>query len=629
MKKLCALLLTLSSLLPAPAGAQAGDAQAGRVEAGGQSVPLTLREEYLGKSGAKTVVKFILSVPRGELKRTFAAPRVYSFNIVGEVQDPDGKTTETFRVPVDVDLSGDASGPLSASFLRPLSPGPQSIRFQLEGVAGKAVGTTRLSLVVPAMQSEFVAEPIAGASNVPSAAAVILEDENREKVPPGTTGLVKILPPPHEVPVGLLRVGVEVKPPVTRVEFYLDEKRLLVKNRPPYEVEVDLGKIPRKQTLKALGFDKRGTFVDADAWAINERDARLAVSILELPAKLAADVELKVAVQSIAGGTPRSVKVYADDQLLKEWTSPPYSVTLPSDRLKKATLLRATAVDEEGKEYSDLKLLKGESRFISRVEVDLVELNVSVLDAEGRSVKGLSKGDFTVLEDGAPQELRSFEFTESLPLSLGIVIDGSGSMKDSMPLVHEAATEFIQKLITEKDQGFVMEFRESPVLLAAMSKRPADLIRAVRETRASGGTALYDSVVMALYQFRAVPGKKAVVILSDGKDNHSWTDYATLRRYARSAGVPLYFIGLDISFLEVGLKTKMNELAADTGAEAFYVGSAKDLAQIYRKIEAELRSQYFMSYLTSSKKPDDQFRAVEVRLKDPKLKARTIRGYFP
>ena len=115
---------------------------------------------------------------------------------------------------------------------------------------------------------------------------------------------MKILPPKKEVPVGLLRVECEVKPPVTRVEFWLEEKKILVRNRPPYTVELDLGKIPKKQTLKALGFDAQGNFLDADAWAINERDARLAVRIVELPKQKAAGetVELKVAVQSIAGG---------------------------------------------------------------------------------------------------------------------------------------------------------------------------------------------------------------------------------------------------------------------------------------------------------------------------------------
>ena len=139
---------------------------------------------------------------------------------------------------------------------------------------------------------------------------------------------MKILAPETEVPVGLLRIGCEVKAPVTRVEFWLEEKKILVKNRPPYEVELDLGKIPKKQTLKALGFDAQGNFVDADAWAINEKDSRLSVRLLELPKQKSAGdmVELKVAVQSMAGGIAKKLELWLDDHKVKEWSQPPYVV---------------------------------------------------------------------------------------------------------------------------------------------------------------------------------------------------------------------------------------------------------------------------------------------------------------
>ena len=128
-----------------------------------------------------------------------------------------------------------------------------------------------------------------------------------------------------------------------------------------------------------------------------------------------------------------------------------------------------------------------------------------------------------------------------------------------------------------------------------MTHRKSDLVRAIAETSARGATALYDSVVMALYQFRSVPGRKALVILTDGKDNHSHSDYDIVRRYARSAGVPVFFIGLDLSFLDVGLKSKIREIAADTGADAFFIGKAAELPAVYKKIESALRSQYFMN----------------------------------
>jgi Ca-activated chloride channel family protein len=532
-----------------------------------------------------------------------------------------------------VDLGADTSRPASITFLRPFPPGTYDVQFRLEGIAGRAVATRSVTITVPEMSSDFRAEDAGtDTGGLPSAAAVVLESENRQAAPPNAGNLVKILAPETEVPVGLLRIGCEVKPPVTRVEFWLEDKKVLVKNRAPYEVELDLGKVPKRQTLKALGFDAQGNFVDEDAWAINEKDSRLSVRLLELPKQKATGdmVELKVAVQSMAGGIAAKLQLWLDDVMVKEWSRPPYVVMVPVAQIQKATLMRATATDEEGKEFTDIKLLKGESRFMSKVEVDLVELPVSVYDGEGRLVKGLARDEFAVTEDGVPQELTSFEFAESLPLSLGIVIDGSGSMQQSMPIVHQAASEFAQKLVSkEKDQGFVIEFRERPTLLASLTNRSLDLERAIAETHASGATALYDAVVMALYQFRATPGRKAIVVLTDGDDNHSWTDYATLRRYARSAGVPIFFIGLKLSILDTGIKSRMNELAADTGAEAFFISKADAIPEVYRKIETELRSQYFLRYLTNSQKGEDHFRALEVKLRNPKLRAKTIRGYFP
>ncbi len=619
---LAASLATLAAAQPVQPVQQTGGS------ALGVSIPLELREQFLGTSAGKTVVRFTLSFSRSDLReKANLAPRVHSFFVAGEAKDGAGAVVDSFREPVDVDLGdADVTKPLSASFLRSLPPGEVTLNLRLEAATGKAMALRAVTLTVPKMTSEFRAED----AGPLSASAILLEDANREAVPSGVTDLLRFLPPSREVPVGLLRIECEVKPPITRVEFHLGDKLVLVRNRPPYTVEIDLGTIPRKQTLRALGFDRLGNFVDADAWALNEKEAKLAVRVLDLPkGKGNADTEVKVAVQSIAGASTRRVELFLDDRKVAEWSSPPYRTTVKAADIAKATLMRASAWDTEGKEYSDFRMLKGEDRFLANVDVNLVELNVSVLDEAGRFAKGLAKEDFTVLEDGVPQSLSAFEFAESLPMALGLVLDGSGSMDKAMPLVKQAATEFVTNLVGEKDKGFVIEFRERPTLLAAMTSRRTDLIRAIGEARAGGATAFHDSIVLGLYQFRALAGKKALVVLTDGKDNHSSTDWPTLRRYARTAGVPIFVVGLDLGMFDVGLKSRLKEIAADTGGEVFFIGGAKELPEIYRKIETEVRSQYFLSYLTESRKKDDEFRLVEVRLGKPGLKAKTIRGYFP
>jgi len=620
------VLALLAAAVPALAG-PAPQVQETSGSVLGVTVPLELREQFLGTSAGKTVVRFTLSFSRSDLReRAKLAPRVHAFFVAGEAKDAAGNVVDSFREPVDVDL-GDATvgRPLTASFFRALPPGEVTLRLGLEAATGKAMALRAVTLSVPRMTSEFRAED----GGPLSASTILLEEANREEAP-ADAELLRFLPPQREVPVGLLRIECEAKPPITRVEFHLGDKLLVAKNRPPFTVEIDLGAVPRKQTLRALGFDRLGNFVDADAWALNEKEAKLAVRVLDLPkAKGRTDSEVKVAVQSIAGAVARRVELFLDDRKVASWTAPPYRATLPAAQVAKATLMRASAWDADGREYSDFRMLKGDDRMLAKVEVNLVELNVSVFDEAGRFAKGLAKGDFAVFEDGRPQELSAFEFAESLPMALGLVIDGSGSMDKSMPLVKQAATEFVTNLVGEKDKGFVVEFRERPTLLAPMTSSRASLIRAIGETRAGGATAFHDSVVLGLYQFRSLAGKKALVVLTDGKDNHSSTDWPTLKRYARTAGVPVFVIGLELGLFDVGLKNRLKELAEDTGGETFFIGKAAELPEIYRKIEAEVRSQYFLSYLTESKRKDDEYRLVEVRMARPGLRAKTIRGYFP
>ena len=159
--------LALAALLTAPPArpqsGRPGDAQKTQLEAPGISIPIDVREQYLGRAGGKTAVKFVLSVSKGDLRGAGnVQPRVYSFFLAGDVTDDRGQAVESFRVPVDIDLSAtdvtNASKPVAISFLRALQPGALNIQFRLEGVAGKLLGTRAISLTVPAMSSEFRAE---------------------------------------------------------------------------------------------------------------------------------------------------------------------------------------------------------------------------------------------------------------------------------------------------------------------------------------------------------------------------------------------------------------------------------------------------------------------------------------
>jgi VWFA-related protein len=592
--------------------------------------PLEVTAEYLGMAANKTVVRLRLASP--ELSKAAAAKGIRTFS--GELRGTFTRgddMVQAFRYPVSGDILD--GKPFTYSFLRPVPPGNYRVKLVVADPTGREVGEGTVDLMVPEVGLAFRPDMApAEAGTLPDAEAIVIADEaapHRMGDTDSESPKLKLLPPPREAPVGLLRLEAEVEPPITKVAFYLGEKLLLARTRPPYSVEIDLGNLPLKQTVRAIGYDDTGRVVDEDAWAINEGAARVAVRVLPQPDPSAGKVRVKVAVQSIAGGIAKIVELFLDEKKIGSWTHAPYVATIPYDQYTRGSYLRATAVSEDGKEANDIRMLKGPSTTVESVRVDVVQLHVSALDKSGHFVKGLARDDFSVQEDGRRQTISGFEVADKLPLTIGLVVDGSGSMEQGLPFVHEASAELFKNLIREKDRGFVIEFRERPRFLQDLTGNSLDLQRAARETRAEGATALYDSIILGLYQFRALEGRKALIVVTDGADNRSHVDFATLLRYARSAGAPVYFIAVGIPLTDFKSKKTINEIATESGGQVFSIGSASKIAEVTKQIEEELRSQYILAFRTDSQKPQGEYRAVSVAVARPGVSVRTIRGYIP
>jgi VWFA-related protein len=626
-KSLAALafyVLTLSS--GTSARAQTREAQ---LSTEGGNFPLYITVEYLGMAGIKTVVRVRLRAP--ELSMAAAKRGLKSFS--GELQGSflkDENIVQAFKYPVSGAL--DERTTFSYAFLRAVEPGDYVLKLVLSAPGGKQVGEAKTEISVPEVGNPFTADQAPGeSSTLPAAEAIVIADEaGAEGTMLGEGSKLKILPPAREAPIGILRLEADAQPPITKVEFYLEDKLILARSRPPYTVEIDLGAVPRKQTIRAVGYDGSGKLIDEDAWAINQGSSRLAVKILPQPDPAAGKVRIKVVVQSIAGGVAKQVELYLNDKRLKAWaTDGPYEVTIPMNEYSRGDYLRATAIGEDGKEANDLRMLKGTNTTIENVRVDVVQLHISAVDKSNRFVPGLAETNFKIQEDGRPQEITGFEIADKLPLTIGLVVDGSGSMEKAMPFVHEASAALFRGLIREKDRGFVIEFREQPRLLQNLTGDSKELQRAAREPSARGATALFDSVVLGLYQFRALQGRKALVVVTDGADNHSHVDYETLLRYARTAGAPIYFIAVNISVLDFGIRGQINEIARESGGEVFHTSSPEKVREVVQRIEEELRSQYIVAFRTDSQKPDGEYRAVTVAVDKPGITARTIKGYIP
>lgn len=451
-----------------------------------------------------------------------------------------------------------------------------------------------------------------------------------EGVMPETVGAVKIRAPRRDVAPNLFIVDVDVLPPVKRVEFWVEGKKVLARNAPPFNAELDLGTLPKRVEVRVIGFDAQGRYVDADAFIVNERDTPLELKITRT---LTPDgvSHFKLSLQNPKGTTIKNVVLYAGDQKLHEWTRPPYAIDIPTVRLAGQEFVRASAFDNTGYEASDLLFLTGE-RFIEEMEVNLVELPVTVSDNAGLPIADLKEANFSVFENSKPQKISSFNFAANLPLSLGVLLDHSGSMEKRMEDAKTAAIDFFKSIVRKDDRAFIAPFASDTSRNAPFVTDVSTLETQVNAIAgAAGGTSLYDAIVTGLYRFRNLQGRKALIIITDGEDTTSRLSYDDMLTYVRASRVPLYFIGIGFGFGpgSLGGPGKMRALAAETGGVVYLIRNTKQLPEAYKAIEQDLRTQYLLSYHTESTKKDRAYRGIEVKVDRPDVKVRTIRGFIP
>jgi Ca-activated chloride channel homolog len=274
-----------------------------------------------------------------------------------------------------------------------------------------------------------------------------------------------------------------------------------------------------------------------------------------------------------------------------------------------------------------------QSYAISR-EVDFVVLPVTVLDGKGQFVSGLEASNFRVYENGHPQTISLFR-SEEVPVTVGLVVDRSGSMAARSNDVIEGAQAFVDAS-NPQDEEFVVNFTDKvrmglPANMPFTSD-PNALRSALSVPSASGETALYDAVIAALQhvdQSRA--GKKVLILISDGGDNASRHSFAQALQMARSANVIIYSIGLYDEHSSDQNPRVLHKLATETGGLDYAPATAEDIVRVCRQIAGDIRHQYTLGY-----DPTDHvgksYRKIHVTVTSAnlgKLTVRTRAGYFP
>jgi VWFA-related protein len=287
---------------------------------------------------------------------------------------------------------------------------------------------------------------------------------------------------------------------------------------------------------------------------------------------------------------------------------------------------------------ADNSINKEKGGFVLRSDVEEVSLNVTVLNGSGQIVQNLRKEDFHITEDGVAQTLLSFQH-QDIPVSIGLVVDNSGSMYKKRPAVNKSALDLVAAS-NPQDEAFVVNFADEAYIDQEFTSNAAKLRDGLAHIESRGGTALYDAVVASADKLAADAKrpKQVIVIITDGEDNASNLNLEqAIRRVQQLSGPVIYSVGLlfgdEMSRSEVRhARRALEMLSQETGGIAFFPKSLDQVDEIAAEVARDIRSQYTLAYHSTKPSTDPGFRRVLVMAQakgQGKLNVRTRTGYFP
>jgi VWFA-related protein len=266
---------------------------------------------------------------------------------------------------------------------------------------------------------------------------------------------------------------------------------------------------------------------------------------------------------------------------------------------------------------------------VLEVEIDVVSVTAVVFDKAGKPVRGLGPKDVELFENGVKQEVSFFreassvgDPAERVPLSVLLVLDTSGSMKDNLRFLQEAVLNFVYKL-EEVDGVLVVSFNDSVKGSAEFTTDTDRLERFVDGLQAWGGTSLYDAVHYSLGRIKDAPGRKALIVFSDGADTTSQLQDKDVVDYARAVEATVYSIG----FKGPGSRGFLHRIASETGGQYFSPDRVAELIKVFNEISNELKNHYLLAY-TPKLGPDGTWREILLKLSRPDAQVRVRKGYF-
>jgi VWFA-related protein len=272
-----------------------------------------------------------------------------------------------------------------------------------------------------------------------------------------------------------------------------------------------------------------------------------------------------------------------------------------------------------------------------RSETELVNLGVTVIDRRGNFISDLTQDDFEIVEDGRKQSIRLFargdEADTAPELHVGLLLDTSGSMGEDIGLARSAAVKFLNTLSEARDMTLVDFDTEVRVAKYGQQDFPR-MVERIRSRKPDGYTAMYDALGVYLDGASEDEGRTILVLFTDGGDTRSTLRFSDALTLLRASDVTVYAIGFlehQSSSVRFDQRTRLTQIADETGGQAFFPLSMKEISEAYDRILAQIRAQYSLGYLSTNTAQDGRWRKVEIRARRPELKdarVRSRKGYF-
>jgi VWFA-related protein len=555
---------------------------------------------------------------------------VVQLDVVGEITSREEVMVDKFRYLFSVPHAGDKVGLVLDRLVR---PGEYNLRLKVEDVHSKHAAIKEYefevdpSLAVTESDDELgdFADEYGTGMLIGAANEVPVEPEEEEEQP-----TLRLVGPEGEAVSGLVRFEALARPEVSRVTFFLDNEAVLTKNRPPFDIDLNVGPLPKLTAVMVVGYDASGKEIARDGYSLNVGRERFYVRLKPISASDTAGDRVRLAAELNipSDGELERLELFWNDEPLATIHEPPYEASVILNAAEQFGYVRALATLRDDSQAEDIQFVNS-PQFGTVVKVTAIELPVTVLDNHGDPVTDLTIDDFKVYEDKVEQTISHFSLHRDLPVRMGIVIDTSGSMTETLPTVQRVVMGFLRDLLRPRDRAFIETFSDRPDILAGFTANFTIIENALLALYADRATALYDAVIMGLFQFSGVSGRRAMVVLSDGDDTASDNDFSDALGYAQRMGVTIYTIGINIPTTKIATRWQTSKLASATGGRAFFVSEKSELDVIYDEINRELRTQYLIAFTSNSERPPDELRKIKVEVDRKKVKVRTITGYYP